>query len=175
MKKILIFFTILFFAIGTTDAQSKRNKKKADTETAKWNYTIECGGESNAGVYTLKVFSILRDESLAGLQASKNAVHAVIFQGINGQGSKCAKKPPLARSPFLEAEFENYFKEFFASTEKEDLNSFSKYVNVIEVVTDRMKVSKKEYRIGTLLTVNIALLRKTLEKEKIIKSLNSGF
>ncbi len=38
-----------------------------------------------------------------------------------------------------------------------------------------MKVSKKEYRIGTLLTVNIALLRKTLEKEKIIKSLNSGF
>ena len=37
MKKILIFFTILFFAIGTTDAQSKRNKKKADTETAKWN------------------------------------------------------------------------------------------------------------------------------------------
>ena len=80
MKKILIFFTILFFAIGTTDAQSKRNKKKADTETAKWNYTIECVGESNAGVYTLKVFSILRYDSLAGLQASKNAVHAVIFQ-----------------------------------------------------------------------------------------------
>jgi hypothetical protein len=175
MKKTLIFFTILFFAIGTTDAQSKRNKKKANTETAKWNYTVECVGEAAAGTYTLKVFSILRDERLAGLQASKNAIHAVIFQGINAQGRKCKQKPALARSPSLETEYEDYFKEFFASTKKKDLNSFSKYVNVVEVVTDRMKVSKKEYRIGTLVTVNVALLRKTLEKEKIIKSLSSGF
>lgn len=175
MKKTLIFITLLFFALSTTHAQSRRNKKKADVETAKWNYDIECVGEAGAGVYTLKVYSILRDESLARVQASKNAVHAVIFQGINGQGTKCTKKPALARSSSLESEFEDYFKDFFESKGKNDLNNFSKYVNVIDGVTDRMKVSKKEYRIGTLVTVNVALLRKTLETENIIRSLNSGF
>ena len=82
MKKLLIFIGILFIAIGSADAQSKRNKKKADTETAKWNYTIECVGESNAGVYTLKVFSILRDESLFPSNFSKKQINSIIFQGI---------------------------------------------------------------------------------------------
>ncbi|QRM89847.1 hypothetical protein FG167_11605 [Lacinutrix sp. WUR7] len=175
MKKTLLFIAILFFTVGTTNAQSRRNKKKADTETAKWNYDIECIGEAKAGVYTLKVFSILRDESIARVQASKNAVHAVIFQGINAQGTKCTQKPALARSPNLETEFEEFFNVFFESKGKKDLNNFSKYVNVIDGVTDRIKVSKKEYRIGTLVTVNVALLRKTLENENIIKSLDSGF
>lgn len=175
MKKIVLFITLLFFTIGTISAQSKRNKKKADIETAKWNYDIECIGEAQAGVYSLKVYSILRDESLARVQASKNAVHAVIFQGINAQGTKCSKKPALARSPSLETEFEEFFNVFFESKGQKDLNNFSKYVQVIDGVTDRMKVSKKEYRIGTLVTVNVALLRKRLEKENIIKSLDSGF
>lgn len=175
MKKIIIFIAILLFAIGTTNAQSRKNKEKADIETAKWNYDIECVGEAAAGIYTLKVFSILRDESIARVQASKNAVHAVIFQGINGQGSKCTKKPALVRSSSIETKHEGFFKKFFESNGNEDLNNFSKYVNVIEGVTDRMKVSKKEYRIGTLVTVNVSLLRKTLENENIIRSLDSGF
>jgi|TARA_B110000459_G_scaffold90055_1_gene100785 hypothetical protein len=175
MKKLLIFIGILFIAIGSADAQSKRNKKKADTETATWNYTIECVGEAAAGVYTLKVFSILPDERLAGVQASKNAVHAIIFQGINAQGRKCKQKPALARSINLETEREDFFKEFFASVKRNDPNNFAKYVNVVEEVTDRQKLGKKKYRIGTLVTVNVALLRKKLEEENIIKSLSSGF
>ncbi|EPR70695.1 hypothetical protein ADIWIN_3342 [Winogradskyella psychrotolerans RS-3] len=75
----------------------------------------------------------------------------------------------------METEFEDFFKEFFESKGNKDLNNFSKYVNVIEGVTDRMKVGKKEYRIGTLVTVNVTLLRKKLEEENIIKSLDSGF
>jgi hypothetical protein len=175
MKKVLIFIGILFFSICSADAQSKRKRKKADIETAKWNYDIECMGEAAAGVYTLKVFSILPDERLAREQASKNAVHAVIFQGVNAQGRKCKAKPALARSSSLETDFKDYFTEFFSSVSKKDLNSFAKYVNVIEEVTDRQKLGKKKFRIGTLVTVNIDLLRKTLEKENIIKSLSSGF
>jgi len=161
MKKLLIFIGILFFSIGSVDAQSKRKKRKADLETAKWNYDIECMGEAAAGVYTLKVYSILTDERLARVQASKNAVHAVIFQGVNAQGRKCKSKPALARSSGLEAEFKDFFMQFFNSFSKKDLNSFAKYVNVVKDVTDRQKLGKRKYRIGTLVTVNIDLLRKT--------------
>ena len=175
MKNLLIFIGILFISIGSADAQSKRKKKKADKETAKWNYVIECQGEAIAGVYTLKVFSIVMDERLAGVQAQKNAVHAVIFQGVNAQGRICKQKPALARSINLETEREDFFKDFFASVKRNDPNNFAKYVTVVEEVTDRQKLGKKKFRIGTLVTVNIALLRKKLEKENIIKSLSSGF
>jgi GTP-sensing pleiotropic transcriptional regulator CodY len=39
---------------------------------------------------------------------------------------------------------------------------------------DRMKVGK-QYKIGVLVSVNVALLRKDLEDAGIIKSLNAGF
>ena len=176
MKNLLIFIGILLISIGTADAQSKRKRKKADQETAKWNYSIECQGEAAGGnTYTLKVFSIVMDERLAAVQAQKNAVHAIIFQGVNAQGRKCKQKPALARSIDLETEREDFFKEFFASVKRKDPNNFAKYVTVVEQVTDRQKLGRKKFRIGTLVTVNIALLRKKLEKENIIKSLSSGF
>ena len=175
MKNLLIFIsTLLLFSISL-EAQSKRKKKKADIETAKWNYVVECQGEAVAGEYTLKVFSIVMDERLAGVQAQKNAVHAVIFQGVNAQGQKCKQKPPLARSIDLETERQDFFKEFFASVKRNDPNNFAKYVTIIEDATDRQKLGKKKFRIGTLVKVNIELLRKKLEKEKIIKALSSGF
>lgn len=175
MKNLLIFIsTLLLFSISM-EAQSKRKKKKADIETAKWNYVVECQGEAVAGEYTLKVFSIVMDERLAGVQAQKNAVHAVIFQGVNAQGQKCKQKPPLARSIDLETERQDFFKEFFASVKRNDPNNFAKYVTIIQDATDRQKLGKKKFRIGTLVKVNIELLRKKLEKEKIIKALSSGF
>lgn len=175
MKNSLIFIITLIFFTAPVDAQSKRKRKIADRETSKWNYSIECQGEATAGTYTLKVYSILMDERLAGVQAQKNAVHAVIFQGVSAQGRKCTEKPALARSVNLETEQEDFFKQFFASVKRNDPNNFAKYVNIIEEITDRQKLGKKKFRIGTLVTVNVALLRKKLEKENIIKSLTSGF
>jgi len=175
MRNLLIFLGLLILSTGHVEAQSKRKRKKADRETAKWNYSIECQGEAASGTYTLKVYSILTDERLAAVQAQKNAVHAVIFQGINAQGRICKGKPALARSIKLEAEREDFFKEFFASVKRNDPNNFARYVNVVEMVTDRQKLGKKKFRIGSLVTVNVALLRKKLEEENIIKSLSSGF
>ena len=170
MKNLLIFIGILFISIGSADAQSKRKRKKADKETAKWNYVVECQGEATAGVYTLKVFSIVMDERLAGIQAQKNAVHAVIFQGIQQNGRVCSHKPPLSRSSNLEFERKDFFTPFFAETSR-----YNKFVQIIQSVTDRMKISKKEFRIGTTLTVNVNGLRKELESAGVIKSLDNGF
>jgi hypothetical protein len=75
----------------------------------------------------------------------------------------------------LETEREDFFKEFFASVKKNDPNNFAKYVNLVDEVTDRQNLGKKKFRIGSLVTVNVGLLRKKLEKENIIKSLSSGF
>ena len=40
---------------------------------------------------------------------------------------------------------------------------------------DMIKVDKKEYKVGMLVTINVAELRKRLEKDGIIKSMNSFF
>ena len=39
----------------------------------------------------------------------------------------------------------------------------------------RIKISKKEYKIGVVVSVSVASLRKDLESAGIIKSLSSGF
>jgi len=40
---------------------------------------------------------------------------------------------------------------------------------------DVMKVSKKEYKVGVVVAVNKAELRKYLEEEGVIKGLSAGF
>jgi hypothetical protein len=170
MRATLYILILILVCSYSAEAQSKRKRKKANIETAKWNYEVECIGEGNSGVYTLKVYSILRDERLARLQAAKNAVHAVIFQGIQQNGRICSQKPPLSRSSNLELERKDFFTPFFAESSR-----YNKFVQIIQSVSDRMKISKKEFRIGTKLTVDVKGLRKELESAGVVKSLNNGF
>ncbi len=105
-------------------------------------------------------------------QAKKNAVHGIIFKGFAGEQGILGK-PPLTTNSNLEQEKDEWFNAFFA-----DGGKYQKFVSLSSdgaiAAEDRMKVGK-QYKIGVLVSVNVALLRKDLEDAGIIRSLSAGF
>jgi hypothetical protein len=174
--KDLIRVTLLFsacFLFFSSLTLAQKGRKKADNETHEWRYEVETVGIGTKGTYQLKVWTYSKNAETAIEQAKKNAVHAVIFKGFPANG-RIEGQNALARDPNIESEKGNYFKEFF-----EDGGKFQKYVflanNGAIGPGDRIKISKKEYKIGVVVSVNSAGLRKELEEAEVIKALNSGF
>ncbi len=166
-----ILMAVILLASFTTEAQMF-SKKKSKKDTHNFRYEIECIGEGKQGTYAIKVFSYSKKPKVAIEAAKRNAVHGIIFKGL--AGGKCVNKPALARNPNLEQEKADFFKSFFANGGK-----YSKFVTTstdgaIEA-GDVTKVSKKEYKIGVNVSVNVNLLRKDLEAAGIIQGLGSRF
>lgn len=162
---------VLLLASFTANAQMF-SKKKSKKDTHNFRYEMECIGEGKQGTYAIKVFSYSKKPTVAIEAAKRNAVHGIIFKGISG--GKCVNKPALARNPNLEQEKAAFFKDFFANGGK-----YSKFVvastdGAIEA-GDVTKISKKEFKVGVNVSVNVALLRKDLEAAGIIKGLGSRF
>ena len=86
----------------------------------------------------------------------------------------CKTQKPLVRNPNIENEKADFFKEFFAEGGK-----YMKYVSVTNDgavgAGDRLKISKREYKIGVIVSVRKDQLRKDLENAGIVKGLSSGF
>ncbi len=140
-------------------------------ERVSWNYEIEPAGVGTQGTYLIKVWSYSRRPVLAIEQAKKNAVHGIIFKGFGGvQG--IPGQHPLSNDPNLEINQSEFFKNFFSNSGK-----YMKFVNISNdgsvAAEDRLKVGN-EYKIGVVVSVNVAGLRKDLEEAGIIKSLSSG-
>lgn len=177
MKKIgfASFLTIFFFmsVYNVSNAQSKK-RKKANKETQQWHYEIECVGTGIQGTYLIKVWSYSKEPDVAINQAKKNAVHGVIFKGFVGRSEGCTSQKPIARNTNLEQEKKSFFKEFFS-----DGGKYMKFVSLTTdgsvAASDRLKISRKEYKIGVVVSVRKDELRKDLESAGIIKTLSSGF
>jgi hypothetical protein len=168
-KTILNFFLFSFFMSPVIlFAQSK----KADKQTFEWRYEIEAVGAGVQGTYQIKVWSYSKKPETAIEQAKKNAVHGIIFRGFADR-DRIKGQRPLAQSPSLEQEKEEFFKDFFQEGGK-----YQKFISVINNgvpdAADRMKIGK-EYKIGIIVSVNVTELRKDLESAGIIKGLGSGF
>ena len=173
MKKIIKISLLVIFVLSSTIGSAQLNKrKKSKKDTHNFRYEMECIGEGKQGTYAIKVFSYSKKPHIAIEAAKRNAVHGIIFKGI--AGGKCVNKPALARNPNLEQEKADFFKDFFANGGK-----YSKFViastdGAIEA-GDVTKISKKEYKVGVNVSVNVSLLRKDLEAAGIIKGLGSRF
>ncbi|MFD0940175.1 hypothetical protein [Pedobacter boryungensis] len=173
-KHILSSLLLCLFVVGfslTTKAQAHA-KKKADEQTEAWRYEVEVAGTGVQGTYLVKVWSYSKRPAVAIEQAKKNAVHAIIFKGFPGK-TGIAGKPPLTTNVNIEEEKKEFFTDFFSEG--------GKYMKFVSLTTDgavaaedRLRVGK-EYKIGVLVSVNVALLRKDLEDAGILKSLNAGF
>ena len=78
------------------------------------------------------------------------------------------------KDPTAEYQHQAFFDAFFAEG-----GEYLKYVSSATdgqiAAADRLKVSKREYKIGAIVTVMTDLLRKRLEKEGIVRALNAGF
>ena len=176
MKKIFGIFVLvaLFFATNTVLAGVKSQKKKADQQTAAWNYEVETLGKNNTGSYLLKIWSYSASTFVAEEQAKKNAIHAIVFQGAPENAEKrIAHLKPLLQDPVAEATHESFFKEFFA--EGGDYRRFARISN--NGFADVVQYGKKDmkYKVGVVVLVETASLRKYLEQAGIIKSLSYGF
>ena len=132
-------------------------------------YDIECAGTGSQGTYLVKVWVYggkLKNPSSELIKQA--AVHGVIFKGYAGK-SGCAAQRPLAPSPGLEQEKDDFFNAFF-NIDK----AYSKYVTEVDGTTERVKVGK-QYKIGAVVSVSKDLLRKDLEAAGIIRGLSDGF
>ena len=167
MKFMLIMSVICLLFSPEIMAQAK---SKANKDTQIWRYELEGVKQGVQGTYLVKVWSYSKKPEVAIEQAKKNAVHGIIFRGFTGT----AQQRPLTNNVNLENEQEAFFKEFF-----KDGGRYMKYVNISGDGTvsakDKLKVSKKEWKIGVVVSVNQALLLKDLEAAGIIKSLDAGF
>jgi hypothetical protein len=165
----LILVMVLGLAISSS-AQSKA-QKKANKDTENFVYEIEGLSVGTQGTYLIKVWSYSVKPTIAINQAKKNAVHGVIFKGFAGKPGVPGQK--ALASPSVEQEKEDFFKEFFA-----DKGNYNRFVNEsgdgTVAAEDRLKVGKK-YKIGVVVSVNVADLRKELENAGVIKGLSSGF
>lgn len=170
-NKLGLFIGIFLFIPFVLTAQ--KGKKKADKDTYNWRYELEVVATGIQGTYQMKVWSYSKKVDTAIEQAKKNAVHGVIFRGFPANGRVQGKKP-LSRNPNLEMEHGDFFRDFFAQGGK-----YLKFVSVVNngaiAPGDRIKINKKEYKIGVVISVNISSLRKDLEAAGIIKSMSSGF
>tara|TARA_R110002050_G_scaffold57866_7_gene130265 strand:+ start:60910 stop:61317 length:408 start_codon:yes stop_codon:yes gene_type:complete len=135
---------------------------------------LECEGIAKQGSKLVKVWSYSKNPKHAIPRGMKNAVHGIIFKGYAGGGQGCTSLKPLVKLADTEEEFKEFFEAFFA-----DGGEYLKYASAATdgsiAPGDRLKVSKREYKIGIIVNVQFDQLRKRLEKENIVRSLTSGF
>ncbi len=166
IKLIINFVLVLFCCTNAAFSQKKENK---DTEA--WRYEIEVVQTGTQGTYLIKVWSYSKKPEVAAEQSKKNAIHGVIFKGFSGKAG-IPGQSPLANTS-VEVEKADFFKTFFANG-----GEYMKFVSSSNdgavAAEDRMKIGK-EYKIGVIVSVNVAELRKYLENAGVIKSLSSGF
>lgn len=101
----------------------------------------------------------------------KAAVHGVIFRGISETGvTGFNNLRPLVASPASAQQHGDFFDAFFQSG-----GQYLSYADRVESTTETVKVSKKEYRVTTVVKVNRDQLRKVLQQAGIARKITDGF
>lgn len=163
MKKVLLLSILMMFVGVCTISAGKKEKKE-------YRYEIMPVGVGSQGSTLIKVFSYAKNEKAALELAKENAVHGVLFKGVAG-GNGVAAQPALVK-PEEKAAHEDFFENFFEN------GVYQRYVSLSSDGTaspdDRLKVGKL-YKIGIIVSVNKADLRKYLETEGIIKKFGGIF
>ena len=172
MKNTVKITCLLLIVLAGFATETTAQKRKADKDTQNWIYEIEPVAVGSQGSYLIKVWSYSKKPVIAIEQAKKNAVHGIIFKGFTGIQGVPGQRP-LTSNPNLEVEQAEFFKNFFA-----DGGKYMKFVNITNDGTvaaeDRIKMDK-QYKIGVVVSVNVAGLRKDLEDAGMVRGLNSGF
>lgn len=167
MKNKLGFIVLLLFAI-TASAQSRNERKMAGFVMG--NYEVECMGTGMDGTQLIKVWGFGKKPEDAAYQAKKNAVHAIIFKGINAGKPGCMTRP-LVTKPGADVQHSDYFETFFTNG--------GRYLDFVsqsgDGTMDRIKVGRRQYKVGVIVSVKHAQLRRELETAGIINKLGQGF
>ena len=161
-----IFIIVLTISLTHVDAQSKSNRKTAGIYDT--NFEAVCEGTGTEGTQLFKVYFYFKKEKNAGIHAKENAVKVLLFQGIPS-GKGCVKRGLLTQQEY--EEHIDYFDIFFDKG-----GPYLMYVNLVgDSLVERVKMPKKTYKAAWVVSVNYDNLRKQLESDGIISSLDSGF
>lgn len=168
MKNLFKISLLLFiFLIITTSIEAKVKK------SPEWKYDVECVSNGADGSYVIKVWSYWKNNKMPSALSMQNAVHAILFRGYPAGEQGCKGQKPIAKSPSLYNDKNDFFSAFFG--EEGGNGDYQKYVNIVSPAPEIIKVNKKEYKIGVVVSVSKDLLRKDMEEAGIIKGLSSGF
>lgn len=142
--------------------------QKSYSAPENYRYDIEYCRTAGDGIVQLKVWSYAKRSEEALSQCRRNAVHGVIFRGYTGDTS--AVQYPIVTDPTVETTWADYFDAFFS-----DNGPYLR--SVISANDGAAEVQKvgNEYKVGVVVTVNKAMLRKHLEDSDITCGLSSYY
>lgn len=155
-----IFLVLLAFILTSSACFAK---KVNITQT---RYDIEGVETGTQGTCLVKVYIYTKKGEAPSELIKYAAVHGVLFRGFSGKGFGTQKS--LAR-PEIEKQKSEFFSAFWNN------GDYLAFATIVNAVADRIKVSKKEYKIGAVVSVSKDALRKTMEEAGIISGLNSRF
>ena len=166
--KVIGLLMIALIVSFNGSGQTKNQKKAAGYLIG--NYEVECLGTGMDGTQLVKVWGFGSKPDDAIYQARKNAVYAVIFKGIITGKPGCMQRP-LVTKPGAEVQHADFFNNFFS-----DGGSYLRFVSQAgDGSVDRIKIDRKTYKIGVVVSVMHAQLRRELETAGIIPKLGQGF
>jgi hypothetical protein len=158
--------------VSSSFTVSAQKRKKDDKEAKGFRYEIEAMKTGVQGTYLIKVWSYSKQPMMPADLAKKNAVHGIIFKGFPAKDGVPGQLA-LAADPAIETEKAEFFENFF-----KDGGDFLKYVTLVGdgqiAPEDRIRMGK-EFKIGLVVSVDVAALRRALEDAGIIKKLDDGF
>ena len=129
---------------------------KAQTSTsAYYDYEVECLGVELDGSQTVRVWGVGRNKKDAVEQAKKNAVWAVIFDGIKDGAEGCNMRPLITEVNAKER-YEDYFNIFFT-----DNGAYKDYVSVRD--TKLRSGGRSKDKLGYSYDITIRVLRPQLK------------
>ncbi len=155
-------FTEIKFFLKLTIVFLLLNACSSSKFSGDYQYETECLGVELDGSQTLKAWGNGRNRMDAVEQAKKNAVFAVIFQGINNGKELCENKP-LITQPNAREINEDYFNVFF-----NDKGAYLAFVNLKdERLNTKIYRSRKSARQSITHGVVVRVLRSELKKKLI--------
>lgn len=146
MKRFLFITAIALMAAINARAQSKELYSRS---------YISCMGTELDGSQTLRVLGYGKNKSDAKEQAMKNAVYAVVFNGIKDGVQGCNLRP-LVTEVNARERYEDYFNTFFS-----DGGEYKNYVSLKD--TKQRSANKNKDKLGYSYEMTIRVLRSELK------------
>jgi len=170
LLSVLIMLSIIFFSCS----QSKYiENSRVDYD---WNYELEAENTGTAGSYLVKVWSYTDQSNMPIHLVTRNAVHGVLFKGFPDK-ERISGQKAIIRNQETRAKHQEYFQNFF-----KEGGPYQQYVTLTNagkiLPGDRIRLGTDEnstYKIGMVVQVNVADLRRHLEEDGIIRPLGDIF
>ena len=155
-NKYLSFLVVLLIALMSFNKSST-------------TYQTKCVSIHTDVYITIKIWDTKAGKSYKPEQSRKDAVHALLFSGISGSKGCTTQEPLLKKTEDIE-NFQKIEKAFFSKNGKWVLYTRSSSTET----TLPEGIGEKNWKVYQV-AVSKDALKKYLEDQKIIKSLNTGF